>query len=100
MTRTWLKKREELGYFTNIVQELQLEDTEGFKEMVRVDVKHFNKILNLIASDITPQGIICENEVISAAERLTVTLRFLATSKTFQSLSFNSIFLIEQYPIL
>ena len=100
MTRTWLKKREELGYFTNIVQELQLEDTEGFKEMVRVDVKHFNKILNLIASDITPQGIICENEVISAAERLTVTLRFLATSKTFQSLSVNSIFLIEQYPIL
>ena len=100
MTRTWLKKREELGYFTNIVQELQLEDTEGFKEMVRVDVKHFNKILNLIASDITPQGIICENEVISAAERLTVTLRFLATSKTFQSLSINSIFLIEQYPIL
>ena len=100
MTRTWLKKREELGYFTNIVQELQLEDTEGFKEMVRVDVKHFNKILNLIASDITPQGIICENKVISAAERLTVTLRFLATSKTFHSLSFNSIFLIEQYPIL
>ena len=28
------------------------------------------------------------NIVISAAERLTVTLRFLATSKTFQSLSF------------
>ena len=32
MTRSWLKKREELGYSTNIVRELQLEDTEWFKE--------------------------------------------------------------------
>ena len=31
MARSWLKKREELGYFTNIVRELQLENTEGFK---------------------------------------------------------------------
>ena len=52
MTRSWLKKREELGYFTN-VRELQLEDTEGFKEMMRMDFKHFNEVLNLIAPDIT-----------------------------------------------
>ena len=32
MTRSWLKKREELGYFTNIVRELQLEDTEGLRD--------------------------------------------------------------------
>ena len=88
MMRSWLKKREELGYFTNIVRELQLEDTEGFKEMMRMDFKHFNEILNLIAPDITPKKIIGGNKVISAAERLTVTLRFLATGETFQSLSF------------
>ena len=88
MTRIWFKKREELGYFTKIVRELQLEDTKGFKEMMRMDFKHFNEILNLIAPDITPQEIIGGNKVISAAERLTVTLRFLATGKTFQSLSF------------
>ena len=29
MTINWLKKREELGYFTRIVRELKLEDTEG-----------------------------------------------------------------------
>ena len=88
MTRIWFKKREGLVYFTNIVRELQLEDTKGFKEMMRMDFKHFNEILNLIASDITPQEIKGGNKVISAAERLTVTLRFLATGKTFQSLSF------------
>ena len=88
MTRSWLKKREELGYFIYIVQELQLEDTEGFKEMMRMDFKHFNEILNLIAPDITPQEFIGGNKVISATERLTVKLGFLATSKTFQSVSF------------
>ena len=46
MTRTWLKKRDELGYFTNIVWELQLEDTEVFKEMTRMDFKHFDEIAN------------------------------------------------------
>ena len=58
MTRSWLKKKEELDCFTNIVRELQLEDTEGFKEMMRMDLKQFNKILNLVALDITPQEII------------------------------------------
>ena len=43
MTRSWLKKRKELVYFTN-VGELQLEDTEGFKEMMRMDFKYFNEI--------------------------------------------------------
>ena len=65
-----------------------MEDVEGFKEMVRMNLKHFNQILNLVLPDITPQEMIGGNIVISAAERLTVTLRFLATSKTFQSLSF------------
>ena len=87
-TRRWLKKREELGYFTEIVRELQLKDAEGFKEMTRMDFRHFNDILNLIAPDITPKKIIGGNKVISAAERLTVTLGFLATGGTFQSLSF------------
>ena len=66
MTISWLKKREELGYFTEIVRELQLKDTEGFKEMMRMDFRHFNEILNLIAPDITQQ-IIGGNKVISAA---------------------------------
>ena len=57
MTRSWLKKREELGYFTNNVRELQLEDTEGFKDMMRMDLKHFNEILKLIAPDITSHEI-------------------------------------------
>ena len=58
LTRSWFKKKEELGYFRNIVRELQLENTEGFKQMMRMDFKHFKEISNLIAPDITPQEII------------------------------------------
>ena len=57
LTRSWLKEKEELGYFTNNVRGLQLEDTEGFKEMVRMDFKHFDEILSLTAPDITPEII-------------------------------------------
>ena len=31
MKRSWLKKREELGYLTNILRKLQTENTEGLK---------------------------------------------------------------------
>ena len=65
-----------------------MKDTEGFKGMMRIDLKHFKEILNLIALDIMPQEILGRNKVISAAERLTVTLTFLATGETFQLLSF------------
>ena len=59
------------------------EDTKGFNEILRLDFKHFNEILNLIAPDIMSQEIIGGYKEISAAERLSVTLRFLATGETF-----------------
>ena len=46
-----------------------MEVTDGLKELVRMDFEHFKEILNLIEPDITPQEIVGESEVISAAER-------------------------------
>ena len=70
-----VKGKRGTGYFIN-VRELQLEDTEGVKEMMRMDFDE-NEILNLIAPD-TPLEIIGGNKVISAAECLAVTLRFFS----------------------
>ena len=36
-TRSWLKKREELGYFINNIRESQLEGTQWLEEMMRMD---------------------------------------------------------------
>ena len=79
------QKEEELGYYANIVQELRMEDTDGFKEMVRMV---FKLIWNLIEPDITPQEIVGGNKVISVAESLTLTIRVLVLGESVGSLSF------------
>ena len=35
-TRAWIRKREEKEYFNNIVQEQIIEDTLGYREMMRL----------------------------------------------------------------
>ena len=87
-TRKWIKRREEQGYFDNIVRELSIEDTAGFKEMMRMSYEEFLGILQLIEKDITPKQIIGGTKVICAKARLTVAIRFLATGETYRSLSF------------
>ena len=52
-TRDWITEREELGYYTNVVQEVRMEDTDVFKELMRIDFEHFKEILNLIEPDVT-----------------------------------------------
>ena len=44
-TRKWIRRRKERGYFTNIIQELIVEDRHGFREMFRMDVGDFEFIL-------------------------------------------------------
>ena len=87
-TRSWIRRREEKGYFNNIVQELRIEDTAGYREMMRMTHEDFLAILSRIEPDITPRQVTGGHKVISPAERLTLTLRFLATGETYRSLSF------------
>ena len=87
-TRKWIKRREERGYFSNIVQELKIEDRLGFKDMFRMDVTDFEYVLSVIAPLITPKEIIGGHKPISPEERLTLAIRYLATGESFQSLSY------------
>ena len=36
-TREWIKRRPEKGHFNNIVRELRMENTRGYKEMMRMN---------------------------------------------------------------
>ena len=40
-TREWIKRRKERGYFNNIVEELQREDSASYQEMMRMDFATF-----------------------------------------------------------
>ena len=87
-TRQWIKRRAEKGYFNNIVTELRLEDTRGYKEMMRMSYEQFLEILIEIEPLIARKQIQGGHKIISPAERLTLTIRFLATGESFTSLHF------------
>ena len=53
-TRKWIKLREEKGFFSNIVQELTLEDVAGYRDMLRMSRESFMYILQNIEKDISP----------------------------------------------
>ena len=54
-TRKWIKRRKQKGYFTNIIQELIVEDRHGFREMFRMDVGDFEFIISRISDLIFPK---------------------------------------------
>ena len=87
-TRSWIKRRKQRGAFSNIVHELRMEDTASFKEMLRMDYDTFLNLLAAIEPFISPQESYHGVPTIKANERLTLTLRFLATGETFRSLGF------------
>ena len=87
-TRNWIKRRQTEGMYANLVQELLVEDTKSYKEMLRMDHTCFKKILEYIEPYISPSESFHGTRVIKAPERLVLTIRFLATGESFRSLSF------------
>ena len=50
-TRKWIKRRNEKGAYHNLVKELRMEDTAGYKEFMRMDYECF-KLVNEYFFDI------------------------------------------------
>lgn len=65
-----------------------MEDTAGYKEMMRMNYETFRKILTAIEPIITKRQVVGGHKVITPSARLTIALRFLATGETFRSLQF------------
>ena len=63
-TRNWIKRRPLKGVFANIVQELRLEDTHGFKEMMRINYETFLLILSISEAYISPEQSYCGNQTV------------------------------------
>ena len=82
-TRLWIRRREEEGMFPNLVQELLVEDTKTYREMMRMNYESFKQILGLIEPYITPKQSTIGTKIVSPAERLVLTVQFLA-KKTFE----------------
>ena len=88
LTRLWVRHREEEGMFSNLVQELLVEDTKMYREMMRMNYESFKQILGFIEPYITPKRSTIGTKIVSPVERLVLTIQFLATGETFPSLHF------------
>ena len=82
-----VKQARENRILANQAQELKMKE-HGFKEMLRMSYEDFKQLLNNIEQHITPHQVNVSNKVITAPERLALTLRFVATGESFKSLSF------------
>ena len=85
--REIFKGRKNQGVYNNLVQEMRLGDRESYFRYMRMSPDRFEHLLSLI-EPLVKKETTNFREPISASERLSITLRFLATGESQQSLSF------------
>ncbi|XP_077869675.1 uncharacterized protein LOC144361748 [Saccoglossus kowalevskii] len=79
-TRSWVMRRQSQGAYCNLIQELNAEDPDKFRQYHRLDKQSFQDVLEMVSPFITKQDTTMRCSI-TASERLAVTLRFLATGK-------------------
>ena len=73
------------GVYANLIPEFMSSDALAYKNFLRMDNDSFALLLEKVQSRITRQNTIMR-QAIGPAERLAVTLRFLATGMTYMQL--------------
>ena len=76
--RPWINRRDTYGAYHALLKELSNEDQKGYKNFLRMDLNSFNELLHLVEPHIKKQDSLMRKPI-SPAERLALTLRFLAT---------------------
>ena len=74
-----MQRRGGRGVYTNLLREIEQEDLETFRQYHRFDILSFTRILSMIEPLKKKDTMMRPS--ISPGERLSVTLRFLATGK-------------------
>ncbi|KAG0720457.1 Protein ALP1-like [Chionoecetes opilio] len=83
--RSWLARREKESVYHRLLKELSLEDHETMKNWIRLDKDQYHKLLQLVTPLIAKKDTRMRKAV-TAGERLTLTLRYLATGESHASL--------------
>ncbi|KAI4472002.1 hypothetical protein MML48_1g12228 [Holotrichia oblita] len=88
--RPWIQEREasSQGNSNLLHKELAVEDKENYRNFIRMDEETFNELLQLVEHDIENNNTMFRNSI-SARDRLSITLRYLATGESYKSLSFS-----------
>ena len=79
-SRTWIQSTSGINLL-NLLQELEEEDPEKFRQYHRSHINYFRKILRMVRPYIKKKHTVIRASI-SPGERLSVTLRFLATDES------------------
>ncbi|KAG0720130.1 hypothetical protein GWK47_006964 [Chionoecetes opilio] len=82
--RSWLARREKESVYHRLLKELSLEDHETMRNWIRLDKDQYHKLLQLVTPLIAKDTRM--RKAVTAGERLTLTLRYLATGESHASL--------------
>ncbi|CAC5394847.1 unnamed protein product [Mytilus coruscus] len=79
-TKPWLTRKADLGVCQTLLKELSNEDSDSFRNFLRVSPQQFAYLLDMyIIKDSITNGSTNMRTCITAEERLSLTLRYLAT---------------------
>lgn len=90
-TREWILRREfQLrGSVHLALNELLYEDIESFQRFFRMDFQLFNNLLDKVSPFIQKQDTVMRKSI-PPIQRLSLTLRFLATRESYRSMEFTT----------
>lgn len=87
--KKWIAKRKTFTHL-NLLNYIKDTEPEDYRNYFRMSSDVYFELLNMLRPYITKQNTNMR-QAISANERLAVTLRFLATGRSFEDLKFSSI---------
>ncbi|XP_059894187.1 uncharacterized protein LOC132447425 [Gadus macrocephalus] len=86
--KSWIQQRQAQGAYPNLRRELALDEPADFQDFARMFPAQYQMLEESIRPIIQRKNTNYRDSI-SAGERLTVTLRFLATGESFKSLSYH-----------
>lgn len=85
--KDWVGRREVEGFYAKLYQELRNEEPTLYHNFLRMTAEQFDHLLSLVMPLISKADTVMRKSI-SAAERLILTLRFLANGDSFRSLQY------------
>ncbi len=86
-TRGWILRRSQTGQYERLMDELQREDVQAYKNFLRMEPRMFREILDRVGPRIQRQDTFFR-DALPAGLKLAVTLRHMAAGDSYASLQF------------